>query len=281
MAVVHFILNGICLLLWLNWRSRGLGALPNRPPALALIGTLRRAGTSPRERWSSSIALVAVLLVRAIIYWQVGPGFRWLPQISMPGFVLHFRPDVFGRMLVFSVLGFVIFLGAFYFSLLLVAAVNRASGESDYWNAFVRAHLGLFARLPPVACLLTPFVLSFLFWLAVGPCLAAIQVHQRVSSFAQLCGQATVVGLGSWLVWPYVAGTVLILHVLSSYVYLGNAPFWNFVSITARNLLRPLAAVPLRLGKIDFTPLLALTLLALAAWFAPEALEWLYRKLGA
>jgi uncharacterized protein YggT (Ycf19 family) len=281
MAVVHFILNGICLLLWLNWRSRRLGALPNRPPALALIGTLRRAGTSPRERWNSSIALVAVLLIRAIIYWQVGPGFRWLPQISMPGFVLHFRPDVFARMVIFSVLGFVIFLGAFYFSLLLICMVNRAAGESDYWNAFVRAHLGIFAKLPWAGCLLAPFVAGFLFWLAIGPCLAAIEVHQPVKSFTQLCGQATVVGLGSWLLWQYVVGAVLILHVLSSYVYLGNAPFWSFVGTTARNLVRPLSWLPLRLGKIDFTPLVALALLALAVWFAPESLEWLYRKLGA
>ena len=105
--------------------------------------------------------------------------------------------------------------------------------------------------------------------------------HQPIRSLAQLCGQAAVVGIAGWLVWGYAIGAVLILYVLSSYVYLGNAPFWSFINLTARNLLRPLSALPLRLGKIDLAPLLALALLAVLAWWAPAGLEWAYRKLGA
>jgi uncharacterized protein YggT (Ycf19 family) len=279
--ILDFILNCACLLLWLNWRSTGLGALPNRPPALALVGTLRRAGSSPRERWSSPLVLLAILLLRPVIYGQMGPGLHWLPQLSLPGFVLHFRPDVPGRMFVFSMLGFAIFLGTFYFSLLLIVAVNRRVKESDPWTMLVRAHLGIFAKLPSLAGLLMPFIAGFVFWLVVGPSLAAIQVHLPLKSFAQLCGQATIVGLGSWLLWKYVIGTLLLLHVVSSYVYLGNAPFWRFISLTASNLLRPLAWLPLRMGKIDFAPLLALVLLAFTVWCTPNALTWLYQKLGA
>jgi uncharacterized protein YggT (Ycf19 family) len=281
MAVVHLILNCICLLLWLNWRSKGLHAIPNRPPALSLIGTLRRAGGSPQERWSSSLVLLGILLLRSVFYLQAGSSLRWLPQISLIGFVLHFRPDAFGLMLVFSFLSFFVFLGAFSFCLLLLAAVSRSVGETNYWNAFVRAYPGMLGRLPSSACLLMPFVLGFVFWLAIGSFLALIQVHQPIRSFSQLCGQATVVGLASWLVWGYVIGAVLILHVLSSYVYFGNSPFWSFISITGRNLLRPLSSLPLRFGKIDLAPLLALALLALLAWWAPAGLEWMYRKLGA
>jgi uncharacterized protein YggT (Ycf19 family) len=283
MAAVHLILNCICLLLWLNWRSKGLHAIPNRPPALSLIGTLRRAGGSPQERWSSSVMLLGALLLRAFFYDQAASNLRWVPQISLMGFVLHFRPkpgDHYSYMLVFSIISFLIFLGAFSFCVLLIAAVNGKDGEANYWNAFVRAYPGILGRLPSSACLLLPFVLGFVFWLAIGFFLALIQVHQPIRSFAQLCGQATVVGLASWLVWGYAIGAVLILHVLSSYVYFGNAPFWSFISITARNLLRPLSSLPLRFGKVDLAPLLALALLGVLAWWAPAGLEWIYRRLG-
>ena len=55
----------------------------------------------------------------------------------------------------------------------------------------------------------------------------------------------------------------------------------HVISITARNLLRPLSGLPLRFGKIDLAPLFALALLGLLAWWAPVGLEWLYRKFGA
>lgn len=281
MAVVHLILNCICLLLWLNWRSKGLAAIPNRPPAMTLIGTLRSAGRSQQERWSSSLVLLGILLLRALLYWQAAFSLRWLPEISLIGFARHFRPDLFAVMVVFSFLSFLVFLGAFSSCLLLLAAVNRKAGETNYWQAFIRAYPGMFARLPSAVSLLLPFVLGFLFWLATGPFLALIQVHQPTRSFGQLSGQAVIVGLASWLVWGYAIGAVLILHVLSSYIYFGNAPFWSFISITARNLLRPLSGLPLRFGKIDLAPLFALALLGLLAWWAPVGLEWLYRKFGA
>lgn len=277
MAVLDFILNCVCLLLWLNWRSRGLGALPNRPPALELVGTLRRAGPSERERWSSPLVLAAVLLLRAIVYWQFGASAHWSPQLSFAGFVVHFRPDVLGRMLVFSLLSFTLVLGAFYFSLLLIAAANRDQRQPDPWTVMVRAHLGALSKLPGWACLLLPFFIAFLLWLAVGPFLSAIQVHVPLRSFGQLCAEAAIVGAGGWLLWKYVLVALLTLHVVSNYVYLGNAPFWHFIHVTARNLLRPLARLPLRAGRIDFAPLVALLLVALASVYLSRLLAGIYR----
>jgi len=275
--ILDLIFNIVCLLLWLNWRSQGLAALPSRPPALELVGTLRRAGPSPRERWSSPLVLAGVLVLRAFLYWQFAQSARWIPQISLPAFVIHFRPDVFALMLVFSVLSFAIVLGAFYFSLLLVAAVNHGEKEREPWTALVRAHLGLFARLPAWASLALPFIAGFLFWLGIGPLLALLQVHSPIRSFGQLCGQAAVVGIGAWLLWKYVLVVLLGLHIISSYVYLGNTPFWNFIGLTARRLLRPLAWLPLRVGRIDLTPFVALALVVVAATYAPRALAAWYR----
>jgi uncharacterized protein YggT (Ycf19 family) len=60
---------------------------------------------------------------------------------------------------------------------------------------------------------------------------------------------------------------LLLLYLLSSYVYLGENPVWGFITRTSQRLVGPLATVPLRLGKIDLAPLVAAGLsVALLHW---------------
>jgi uncharacterized protein YggT (Ycf19 family) len=43
-------------------------------------------------------------------------------------------------------------------------------------------------------------------------------------------------------------------------VYLGAHPIWNFVNTVGRWLLQPLRPLPLRLGRMDFAPVLGIAL---------------------
>ena len=278
MAVLDFILNCAGLLLWLNWRSRGLAAMP-RPPGVAIVSTLKRAGTAPRDRWSSLLLLAGLLFLRSIIYWQIGPAVQWSPRISLGAFVLHFRSDVFTRMLLYSLTGFLFYLLVFYFSLLLLAAVNRMAGPADRWAVLVRAHLGVLARLPPWLMLLLPFLAGFTLWLGLGPMFEGLGVIAPTRSIRHLIEQAVVIGLGGWLLWQYIIVLVLMLHLVASYVYLGNAPIWTYVNTVAAGWLRPLRVLPLRLGRFDLAPLLALAGVILIAMLVPEKLAWLFSKL--
>ena len=279
MPVLDFILNCAALLLWLNGRSRRLTNLPS-VPGIALLATLKSAQRKPTDRWPSHLALVVLLFARAILYWQVGSAARWLPTIPLGPITLHFRNDMFMPMLLFSLLGFLFFLAVFYFSLLLLAVVNHGGVESNAWVALVRAHLGLIARWPAPVLVLVPFVITFLLWLALGPVFGWLQLAAPASSFAQLAKQALVMGLSAWLPWAYLIAGVFALHFLASYVYFGSAPFWNFISATARQLLRPLALLPLRLGKLDLAPLLGLGLMVAVVIYAPRGLTWLYERLA-
>ena len=173
MNVFDFILNCACLLLWLNWRSRGLAA-PVRVTGIALVSTLKRTRSSSSERWVSPAVLVAILFVRAIIYWQAGSALHWTPRLSLQAIVLSFRGDLFSRMLLYSLLGFLQWLAAFYISLLLLAAVNRRDANNDPWPALVRAHLGRAAALPGWLMLLMPAAIAFCSWIFVGPLLVLI-----------------------------------------------------------------------------------------------------------
>ncbi len=279
MPVLDFILNCAALLLWLNGRSRRLTNLP-RVPGIALIATLKSAQRKPVDRWSSHLVLLVLLIARAILYWQVGTSAGWMPTIPLGPITLHFRNDMFMPMLLFSLLDFLFFLAVFYFSLLLLAVVNRGGLENNVWVALGRAHLGPFARWPVPVLLLVPFGITFLSWLALGPVFGALQLAAPASSFAQLAKQGLVMGLSAWLPWAYLSAGVFVLHFLASYVYFGSAPFWNFISATARQLLRPLAALPLRVGKLDLAPLLGLALMVAVIIYAPRGLTWLYERLA-
>jgi uncharacterized protein YggT (Ycf19 family) len=269
MSALDLVLNLTALLLWLNWWGRGWGA----PRAgIALVSTLRRAEPSRRDRWRSPAMLASILLLRAIAYWQIGSSIKWTPQLSLVAIVVPFRSDSLPRMLLFSVLSLLVFMGGFYICLLLVSAANRSVAAHDPWQSFVRALLGPFDRLPGGAKLLLPFVLGGSFWMACGPLLSWIGVQVPVLSWAHRIEEAALIGIASWVAWKYVIAAVLVLHVVTTYVYLGNAPFWQFVGNTGSNLVRPLAWLPLRFGRFDFAPVVAVTVV----FAATEALRhWL------
>ncbi len=278
MALVDFILNCACLLLWLNWQSRRLSPMGG-PSGIALVSTLKRAGPLKREHWYSLVTLIAILLLRAIAYSQMSGTLNWTPRLSLGAIVLHFRSDIFSRMLLFSLLGFLLFLLAFYFSLFLIGAANRRLPANDVWQSAVRAHLGSLNRLPSWILLLLPFVIAFLLWLGAAPALGRLDVLIAPKTFPRLAGEAALIGLGAWRVWQYALVGILALHVLSSYVYLGNAPFWNFMTSTARNFLRPFQWLPLRLGNLDLLPVGIIAIILVLGKFLPTWLAHLYSRL--
>jgi hypothetical protein len=101
-------------------------------------------------------------------------------------------------------------------------------------------------------------------------------------AWALVAEQGMVVGFSVILAWKFLIIGLLLLHVLNSYVHLGGHPFWNFVTLTAHNLLRGLAWLPLRAGKVDFAPLVAIALVWGMAWVLMNSrfsLFTLYQKL--
>ena len=69
------------------------------------------------------------------------------------------------------------------------------------------------------------------------------------------------------------------LHLLGSYIYFGNHPFWKYVDATAQTLLNPLKKIPLQAGNADFAPVVGIALVFLSAELAGRALAWLYARL--
>lgn len=276
MALIDLILNLAGLLLWLNWRSIRFDPLGKRTPA-TLIGTLRRAEPRRFRRWHLLAALGGLLLLRALFYWQIGSAAHWTGTLNLSVITLSFRSDYFVRMLLFSIFSFGLTLGVFYLWLLLLSIL--AGPEPLPFHRLVRMPLGGIDRWARGVKFLLPLMVTATFWWLASWLLAWLQVIPEPVSPAHRIEESLVIGLSSYLAWKYLAGALLVLHLLTSYIYFGKHPFWGYVNAGAQTLLSPLRALPLRVGKADFAPVVGIVLVFLAAELAGRGLVFLYERL--
>ena len=273
MGIVDFILNLAGLLLWLNWRSIRFDPLMKRTPA-TLMGTLRPAAPQKMRRWHLLLFLVALLFLRAVLYHWLAPF--WIYKLDFGLVVPSFRSDWFGGMILFSFLSFVVMLGAFYVALLFLSLL----AGPDPIHALVKVPLGRMDDWSRGLKLLLPFLVTAIAWWLVSWVFSGMQILPPIS-MATRFEQACVIGLESYLVWKFPAGVLLLLYLLSSYIYFGKHPFWKYIGTTSQTLLglSKRLPFPLRVGKVDFAPVLGLAVIFLLAEGVGSGLAWLYVRL--
>ncbi len=149
MALIDFILNIACLLLWLNWLSIRFDPLA-KTSAASLVGTLKKAGQPGSRPWKFLGSLLALLLVRALAYWQMGAAIDWTPALDLGIVNLSFRSDYLVRMLLYSLLSFASTLAVFYLWMLLLSVVNCRVPDTDPLQKLVRPLLQMGGALAAV-----------------------------------------------------------------------------------------------------------------------------------
>ena len=271
MSLIDFILNLAALLLWVNWRGVSLDPLAKATPA-TLIGTLRRAEPTMLKSWHFPVALIALLFFRAVLYRQLGPALDWAGQLDLVATSLSFQSDFFQRMLLFSVLSFAWMLIVFYFWLLLISLLGAGGGDF-FLPRLARAQLRRVDGWPIGVRVLLPLLVGAgLWWLLSWPLVAWGFLPRPVAEPNRLA-QAALVGLGAYMSWKYLLAGLLTLHLVNKYVYFGRHPFWPYVNAVAGRLLAPLASIPLRAGKVDLAPVVAVVLIFLVARVAEAGLN--------
>ena len=278
MSCVDFILNLAGLLLWIKWRSLPFDPIHKRTPA-TLVGTLRRAAPSRFQRWHLLAAIGLLVGLRALLYQQVGPAVHWTGQLDLGVLTLSFRSELFGRMLCYSLLSFALGLVFFYLCLLLLSLLAGRGAKDEPVHRLVRMQLGRVDGWPRWMKVFLPFATGALCWWPAGWLLARLAVIPAPISIAHHLEQSAVIGLGSYLAWKFAAATLLVVHLLNNYIYFGKHPFWSYVNTCARTLLWPLQKIPLRAGRMDFTPVAGIALIFFAGELAERALVWLYARL--
>jgi uncharacterized protein YggT (Ycf19 family) len=225
------------------------------------------------------VALPVLLVFRALVYHQIGMEVDWAPSLHFGGLPVMFRSDVFERILLFSVLSFLLTLVVFYTCLLLLSALNRRPPTPDPLGRLVSLALGPIAHIPAGVQLMLPLLGGTLGWIPLTLWLTRIELLPGSPLWPNHVLEGLLVGAGFCLVWKYVVAVILALHLIHRYVHLGRQPVWDYADRLARTILRPLARIRLRLGKVDFIPLVAMAATFLLAdrleWF----LGWLYAQL--
>ncbi|HEV2452682.1 MAG TPA: hypothetical protein VGY98_00375 [Verrucomicrobiae bacterium] len=271
MSWVDFILNIAGLLLWLNWRAGKVDPIGRRTPA-TLVGTLRQAEPSRAQRWNLPLFLGALLFLRALLYWQIGSALRWAGTLNLGVISPAFFSDHFGRALLFSILSFLVALGILYSCLLLLSLLKGPKPVQD----FVRLQLGRIDDWPSGVKLILPFLVTGIGWWSLSWALASLQIVPQPVSPAARIAESFIISVQSYLIWKYPIAILLALHLLNNYIYFGRHPVWHYADVAAGTLLRPLKKLPLRIGKLDLTPVLGIAVVFLAAEFAARALRHLW-----
>ncbi|PWU20071.1 MAG: hypothetical protein C5B50_04875 [Verrucomicrobia bacterium] len=278
MDFINLILNLAALLLWLSWRWLRVDPVGSGTPA-TLAGTLRRAEPSRLRGWHLLACMAVLLALRALIYTWIGPSVVWTPTLRLGAIRIPFRSDVATLTLLYSLLSFVLTLGAFYLCLLLLSLFDSRSADGEPLRKIIRIHLGWVDRWPWPLKLILPLLLVLTSWSAASLLFDHLKMIPPPKSGLHRLEQGVVLGLSFYLWAKYFIVAVLSLYLLSSYVYLGNQTFWNLVAVTGRNLLLPLRPIPLQLGKLDFAPILGIGLILIGAFYAERGLVVLYARL--
>jgi len=269
MGLFDAILNLVAFLFWLNWRAHD--RFPEAGRGVTVLANLQRPRERSAKRWVSLGLMFALLVLRGLTGWHLGSLFDWTPTVDLGVVALPFYSSFPARMLLHSFFSFAVLLLVFHFGLLLISALRSGELTDDPVLKLVRHLLGWAENLPRAVKFFLPFAAGLLGWLLLAPGFENMGMLPATKSFSHRAQQALVCGFGGWLAWKHLLIALLALHIVNSYVYLGEHPAWNFISLTTRNLLRPFARLPLRAGRVDFAPVLALLLVwLLAAWLGGE-----------
>jgi hypothetical protein len=276
-TLLDFILNVVGLLLWFNWRASGLKLAA--PGVVSLAATIQRTELIEPRRWFSFGCLLALLLVRALVYCNIGSKVNWTATLDLTAIALPFRSDLLSRMFLFSFLSFLVSLAIVYASLLLLSVINEKSRTTDYFSRLIALQLGWIGKwFWPIRFLLAPIAAALL-WLAASFLFVKLGIIPPVKNAAHAWQVAGVIALCAVVAWKYVLILFLGLHLVNTYVYLGNSSFWQFVTLTGERLCLPLRW--LRIGKIDLGPPLLIVIIIIASHTSTLSLIQLYRKLPA
>jgi uncharacterized protein YggT (Ycf19 family) len=268
MGLIDSILNLVALLLWFSWRTARLDPLAGSTPA-TLAGTLRRAGTPTLKNWLLPLTIPTLLLLRALFYWQIGGALGWTGKIDLGVVAIPFWCDSsragLGRMLLFSLYSFGVALTVFNLWLLLLSVLKSGNTNGDSLRQLLRAHLGRVETWPWWLKAGLPLLVLTPLWLLASWPLTATALLPEPGTITQRLGQSLMVGAGSYLCWKFFIAGLLALYFVSSYVFFGRHPFWQHLNEIGGQLLTPLRWLPLRISRVDFSPLVGIVLILLIA----------------
>jgi uncharacterized protein YggT (Ycf19 family) len=257
MRWIDLILNLVGIAFWLSWRSsmrpvKTLGAG-------TLVSNLKPVELPATARWLNPVGLAVLLIGRPFLYVELARMTESTAAWSPGPVTVAFRDDVAGRLSFFSVLSFLWALLVWQAALTLFSRMARLGDRTAGLRWF--QELGaLPGRWPAWLALLVPTLLGTLMWAVVATPFASRGLIPAIHSATALAFQSTFVGVSVWMPSRWMIVGLLIVRFVHDYVYLGDHALWSWVRLATTPLIRPLQWLPVRLGRIDGTPLIVAAL---------------------
>jgi hypothetical protein len=272
MLLLNLLLNLAGLLLWFGFRIVGLDRQTKLRP-LSLASTLKRAETKPARPWSLLATLLALLVGRSLLYWQLSDSTVWSPEIDFGLLTLPFRIDTWPRALLYSGASFLHALVVAHIAILLPILLNRRSPKIDPFQLLLNAQWGWLSRWPAFVLLPLIPLLAGAFWLGLERPLVWLEITSNAPAKIHPLQQAVTFGLNVFLIWSYAACLLLLAHWINTYVYVGNLGLWNCLAAAGHRLVHWLR---IRLGKLDLAPPLGIAVVLLLSHYARVGLVFLF-----
>jgi len=261
MGFIDWVLNIIGLLLWLSFWASRFDPL-SKPAAGTLAGTLKPAEPRKTTHANALIWLTLLLVARAVFYDLIGRSLEIPFQLDPGTVTMIFRPlatpsfDSFLHMLSYSLASFILTFTWAHLWLVFLAAINHREGDHLIYLRLLRFYLGRLARSHPAIQLLLGLILVGLAWALIRPLMIWQGTLPPSKSTLNVLAQIGLIMVSSLISLRYLIAILLGLHFLSQFAYFGQPPWLLFVITSAKNLLAPFANLPLRIGQVDFMPIL-------------------------
>lgn len=265
MVLFDWLLNMAALLLWLSATRFGASPVQRRP--LTLAGNLKPASRAESRTWPVVAALLGLLVVRAVVYWNLGRSLNWVATWSPGSVTVAFRSDFLGRMFLYSFWSFAWTLFHWYAALVFLAGIHGEPREGEPVARMIRDHLRAAGQMPRALLLLWPGVGLMLLWPLLHALFSLAGVLPPIPLGRRLLSQSLAVGLGGWMTLRWPLTVVLVFGMFLNIVYVGSHPLWTYLESLLSRMLRPLRWLPLRIARIDFLPMIALIALWWVVWW--------------
>ena len=272
MEFINLLLNLLAWWLWAGAFVFPRYAVRSSQP-LTLLSTLRSESPQGFGRYVLLVALLGLIGLRAVAYWNFAPPGSALPQLDFGIVSVSFRTDSLAQMGCYSVASFAVFLYVYYLCVFGLSLTCRQRTRVDSIENLVNQQLNRAAYWHPGIKLAAGTGGGVLIWIIFGAIMVRLGALPGDWSFGTLLLQSPIMAASLWLFFVIVVLGVIAFHLLHSYVYLGEQALWKFIDECAKFYLSPFRSLPLLVGRFDFSPILGI----LVYWFGLELGDWVLR----
>lgn len=258
MQIIDFILNLAAWILWVNvWMQLHSPTNIQRP--LTLLGTLIGPTRRLDSVWIFFGGFLLILFIKTLLLHYLGAPINTTMSVNFLLLVVYFKTGHLVSIFWMALASFLKFAMMAYIWVWFMSRISPKDNAENITNG-LKASLGFLQSRHWMIQVLALFAFGMIGWAFLAVVFGWLGILPAFSSVLHLVWQASFVSISAWLGLYYLIILLMGLHLIHSYVHLGNWEGWDWLDGASEKLLSPLARLPLQWARIDFSPFVVLLL---------------------